>query len=929
MKARRVSPTWLAMRSARRRREIDGHGAAGTTDAPHDFMIAARPRRSAAVWRWRASLGLMAASGFAGLGYQLAWTQQSAVWLGHEAAAVLAVVAAFFGGLAVGALALGSRIERSPRPRRWYVACELAIAVWSLVLIVSMPAFGGMLLQLTGTEPTPSWQWAVAFIGTFCLLLPATAAMGATLPAIERATAPMRGAGRSIAAHYAANTFGAVLGVFATTFWLVPAFGLARTAALCCTLNVLCAATALAALPRRAGATQATSATATARVSHAVSPSRASHAVLARLVGTGLLGIGYEVLVVRVLSQVAEDTVYTFAMLLVVYLIGTALGAAFYHRRIADRGADADADADNPLTDRLLCALAAACLLGTASLWLSEHVRNLLLHSLPSGMTAAVGIEGLLALIAFGLPTVVMGALFSHLGDSASAHGIAFGRAIGANTLGAAAAPLLFGVLMAPLLGPKPSLLLIPAGYLALTTRRAWRRPVVWIVAVAAAALSVATPPLAFVEIPDGGHLVSYQDGVLGAVSVVEDVDGVRRLRIDNRQQEGTSSSRRVDARQALLPLLLHPAPRRALFLGLGTGVTASAAADDPGVQVDAVELLPEVIVASSFFSRGTGDEAEASARRLHATAADARRFVRADRQHYDVIVSDNFHPARSGSGALYTVEHFRAVRERLTADGVFCQWLPLHQLDLGTLRSIVRSFTAVYPRATALLASNSLQTPVLGLVARADERPLDIGALRQRVARAAAIGTTRDVGIEDEFAVLGAFVAGPAALMRFGEGASLNTDDRPVVAYAAPRATYAPETLPSTRLLMLMREISIAPADILDVAADAAFAHRLTAYWSARDRFLSSGRGVRPAASAAAMLAQVREPLLSVLHTSPDFRPAYDPLLRMAHALARSDAPSARALLLELVRLQPSRPEAAAMLRALERTPSAVASGE
>jgi hypothetical protein len=42
----------------------------------------------------------MVASGFAGLGYQIVWTQQSALWLGHEAAAVLAVVAAFFGGFA-------------------------------------------------------------------------------------------------------------------------------------------------------------------------------------------------------------------------------------------------------------------------------------------------------------------------------------------------------------------------------------------------------------------------------------------------------------------------------------------------------------------------------------------------------------------------------------------------------------------------------------------------------------------------------------------------------------------------------------------------------------------------------------------------------------------------------------------------------------
>src|SRR3954451_8579275 len=54
------------------------------------------------------ALALMLMSGFAALGYQIVWTQQSALWLGHEAAAVLAVITAFFGGIALGAFFLGS-----------------------------------------------------------------------------------------------------------------------------------------------------------------------------------------------------------------------------------------------------------------------------------------------------------------------------------------------------------------------------------------------------------------------------------------------------------------------------------------------------------------------------------------------------------------------------------------------------------------------------------------------------------------------------------------------------------------------------------------------------------------------------------------------------------------------------------------------------
>src|SRR4051794_29176479 len=84
--------------------------------------------------KW-APVTLMMASGFAGLGYQIVWTQQCALWLGHESAAVLAVLAAFFGGLSLGAAALGARIEQSTRPVRWYVGCEFVIALWSLFLV--------------------------------------------------------------------------------------------------------------------------------------------------------------------------------------------------------------------------------------------------------------------------------------------------------------------------------------------------------------------------------------------------------------------------------------------------------------------------------------------------------------------------------------------------------------------------------------------------------------------------------------------------------------------------------------------------------------------------------------------------------------------------------------------------------------------------
>src|SRR6185503_11083178 len=158
--------------------------------------------------------------------------------------------AAFLGGLALGGLTLGARIETSSRPVHWYAGCELVIALWSLLLLFIASPVSDQILQTLGVQPSASWQWAVTFGATFLLFLPATAAMGATLPAMERVTAQLSEQGRSIAALYASNTFGSVLGVLAAAFWLIPSVGLARSATICIVLNLLCGAVALAVFPR-------------------------------------------------------------------------------------------------------------------------------------------------------------------------------------------------------------------------------------------------------------------------------------------------------------------------------------------------------------------------------------------------------------------------------------------------------------------------------------------------------------------------------------------------------------------------------------------------------------------------------------------------------------------------------------------------------
>jgi spermidine synthase len=314
------------------------------------------------------------------------------------------------------------------------------------------------------------------------------------------------------------------------------------------------------------------------------------------------------------------------------------------------------------------------------------------------------------------------------------------------------------------------------------------------------------------------------------------------------------------------------------------------------------VELLPEVIAAADIFARAPG--APQAARPVRWLAADARRYVQAGDDHYDVIVADLFHPARNGAGTLYTVEQFAAVRARLATGGLFCQWLALHQMELVTLRSIVAAFLQVYPQGVAVLASNSLDTPVLGLLARPDAPRFDAQAPLEPLTADGAVAWQQArlrARLDDEFGLLGSLLAGPAALHQFAQGALINTDDRPRVVHGAPWDTYAPQTTPRQRLMVLIQALQPQAPDLLTDPASPA-AQRLQAYWSARQTYLELGMQVQADSDLARTLNRLQRPLLALLDQSADFTPARDALNAMANGMMQRDPDRAQQLRLALL---------------------------
>jgi spermidine synthase len=246
----------------------------------------------------------------------------------------------------------------------------------------------------------------------------------------------------------------------------------------------------------------------------------------------------------------------------------------------------------------------------------------------------------------------------------------------------------------------------------------------------------------------------------------------------------------RIDAptqvMSGILGAILHPGVKRAMVIGLGTGSTAGWLGAVPDIErVDVAELEPAILHVAEASAAANHDALHNP--RVHVILGDAREVLLTSRSTYDLVVSEPSNPYRAGVASLFTQEYYQAIRDRLSEDGLFLQWLQAYAIDVPTTRTVYATVSAVFPEIeTWELGANDL-------LLVASRRPLryDMPRLRDRVAkepfRAALLHTWRTTGIEGLFSHYVARGSFGRALAHLA-GPSLNTDDRTVVEFAFAR---------------------------------------------------------------------------------------------------------------------------------------------
>jgi spermidine synthase len=739
---------------------------------------------------------LYLASGAAALMIETTWLRWFRLLFGATAPAASATLVAFFAGHALGA-ALGARLApRWRRPLRAYGALELLAAAGAL----AVPALlaGGEAATAALYDPLrerPTLLAALRFALALAATLPAALAFGATLPAIGAAAIQeVSRLGARGSALYAWNTAGAAVGVALASFLLPEWLGVRGTYGVAIALGAGVGLTALALARSWQAAEPAPPERPVGRERRATPPRSAEAApapgsLLGFAALSGFAALGVQVLLVQAFAQVLNQSVYAFGTVLVVVLAALALGAGLVAG--LERRARVSPGA---LLGWALVATALGLLAFPAVFFRATEGLAFAGTPLPwpaylfTSLALAAATAGPLLLAA----ALVLPASFALAGRSGPGHaGAVLGRLAAANTAGAIAGALAAPFLLLPAFGLWGAFAALAAAVAAgaLLAPGAGRARALRAGALAAGGLvlcALASPlGLPEVRLERGERLVSAETTPAGVVAVVERPDG-RLIRTDNHYALGGTAERVHEERQGHLPLLLHPAPRRVAFLGTATAISAGAAVAHPVERIFLVEIVPAVSAAARR------DFADAN-RRIHADPRavvvldDARNFLRATRERFDVVVADLFVPWQSGSGALYAREHFAAVRAHLEPGGVFCQWLPLYQLGRPELESLLRTFRDEFPRAAVFRGDFYGAYPIIAVCGFAGAPP-PAAAVSAAAARLAARGE-RDRWVTDPEGVWSLYVGSLAAL---GDASTVwppNTDDRPTIEFLAARA--------------------------------------------------------------------------------------------------------------------------------------------
>jgi spermidine synthase len=733
---------------------------------------------------------LFVGSGCAALIYEIVWFQLLELVIGSSAISLGVLLGTFMGGMCLGSIVLPRVISSRAHPLRVYAFLELGIGTIGILVLFGMPLVGGVYTAWAGSGVSGIlFRGAIAGI----CLLPPTMLMGATLPAISRWVQTTPDGVAWLGFFYGGNIAGAVIGSLLAGFYLLRVFDVSTATFVAVALNLTVAALGLL-------LAKATPHERVAAASHATDPgSHDAWSVYVAIAMSGMTALAAEVIWTRLLSLLFGATVYTFSIILAVFLIGLGIGSSL--------GSALSRGLKRPRVAFGVCQLLLCAAIAWTAYMLTESLPYWPINpSISTDPWFNLQLDLARCLWAVLPAAILWGASFPLALASVASPGQDPARLVGgvyaANTVGAIVGSLAASVLIAwrgsqygqqalIVVSAMAALLTLEPVYAGANRNKARLVFAALVIAAGAAALLARTVH----AVP--GVLVAYGryaatrvgqadylyvgEGWNASVAVSRLSNGVLNYHNAGKVQASSEpQDMRLQRMLGHLTTLIPAQTRTVLVIGCGAGVTAGAVSIEPRLQRETIAeiepLVPNVV--STYFREHNFDVIRNP--KVHVTIDDARHFVLTTKQTFDAVTSDPLDPWVKGAAMLYTREFFELVKQHLNPGGVVTLFVQLYESNTEAVKSEIATFFEAFPNGIVWGNTNSGVGYDLVLLGQVEPTRIDIDAIQARLNQpeyAAMVQSLREIGFNSAVDLFSTYAGQASDLSGWLRDATINRD--------------------------------------------------------------------------------------------------------------------------------------------------------
>ncbi|MFQ5716487.1 MAG: fused MFS/spermidine synthase, partial [Nitrospinales bacterium] len=742
---------------------------------------------------------LFCLSGVSALVYEIVWTRMLTLVFGHTVFSVSVTLAAFMAGLGFGGYLWGASIDKARNPLLVYGKLEIALCVLCAALSAVFANFGSIYAWLhLGLPDHPAVLKLTNAVLAFSLMFVPATLMGATLPVVSKYVAVDNARlGSRVGNLYAVNTLGAALGCALTGFMVIAAFGVLQTALLASAVNLFVGIGAIRIYQEENPDSPVESGFLWPE-RPAFQWNKGDQIWLAASFVSGFTALAYEVFWTRLLVFSIAGTVYSFSMMLTVFLLGIALGswlAVPVMKRCSH------------YRTPLILAQAGIGLYVVLSLYLAEQALSSPWNSYNLREPVAVFLRYFKDSAALMLvPTLLFGMSFPILirivAKDSSHVGRGTGQIYAWNTFGAILGSLTAGFALLPWLGCQQGLafaavlnllmaviLFADGPYASRPARRGLAAVFGALILFVYAALPQDLLTRFFMRDSAGQRdikkLLYFNEGLTDTVAVFRDSYGILDPEAKRLVTNGVSMSAsnktatRYMKMLAHVPILLMDRPEETLVICFGTGQTAGAASIHPAVRsVDALDLSPGVVASGKAFAKENHDVLNNP--KVKVILQDGRNHLLTTRKRYDVITAEPPPPRTAFTVNLYTREYYALAKKRIRPGGIVAQWIPLHSQSEKEIYRHFRTFLSVFPYALAWMPAPK-EILIIG-----SDRPiaLDFQKIKKRMDEPQVRRALGDIEIHNVYSFLANILFFKDQIEKLSAGRPVISDNRPSIEF-------------------------------------------------------------------------------------------------------------------------------------------------